>query len=62
MLIIIVTNCFITNIWIIGSVSNVAGFTDVNNWLLLSIQLVYIILAMLIGGNIYRKTDLYKLN
>ncbi|WP_187999353.1 hypothetical protein [Listeria marthii] len=61
-LIIIVTNCFITNIWIIGSVSNVAGFTDVNNWLLLSIQLVYIILAMLIGGNIYRKTDLYKLN
>ncbi|MBC2120239.1 hypothetical protein HCB09_09365 [Listeria marthii] len=61
-LIIIVTNCFITNFWIIGSVSNVAGFTDVNNWLLLSIQLGYIILAMLIGGNIYRKTDLYKLN
>lgn len=61
-LIIIVTNCFLTNYWIIGSVSNIAGFTDVNNWLLLSIQLAYIILAMLIGGNIYRKTDLYKLN
>ncbi|EAA0092504.1 hypothetical protein K9J90_001574 [Listeria innocua] len=61
-LVIIVTNCFITNSWIIGSVSNVAGFTDVNNWLLFSIQLVYIILAILIGGNIYRKTDLYKLN
>ncbi|EPM3046903.1 hypothetical protein ACTKQT_001539 [Listeria monocytogenes] len=61
-LIIIVTNCFITNFWIIGSVSNVAGFAEANNWLLLSIQLVYIILVMLIGGNIYRKTDLYKLN
>ncbi|WP_260445170.1 hypothetical protein [Listeria cossartiae] len=61
-LIIIVTNCFITNFWIIGSVSNIAGFADVNNWLLLSIQLVYIVLAVLIGGNIYRKTDLYKLN
>ncbi|MBC1742339.1 hypothetical protein HCA06_04520 [Listeria welshimeri] len=61
-LIIIVTNCFITNSWIIGSISNVAGFTDVNNWLLFSIQLVYIFLAILIGGNIYRKTDLYKLN
>ncbi|EAF5665830.1 hypothetical protein ACKTFP_001863 [Listeria innocua] len=61
-LIIIVTNCFITNSWIIGSISNVAGFTDVNNWLLFSIQLGYIILAILIGGNIYRKTDLYKLN
>ncbi|MDT0003878.1 hypothetical protein QJV14_11735 [Listeria cossartiae subsp. cayugensis] len=61
-LIIIVTNCFITNFWIIGSVSNVAGFADVENWLLLSIQLVYIVLAVLIGGNIYRKTDLYKLN
>ncbi|MDP8581587.1 hypothetical protein RAN38_02480 [Listeria innocua] len=61
-LVIIVTNCFITNSWIIGSISNVAGFTDANNWLLFSIQLVYIILAILIGGNIYRKTDLYKLN
>ncbi|MBC1544557.1 hypothetical protein [Listeria cossartiae] len=61
-LIIIVTNCFITNFWIIGSVSNIAGFADGNNWLLLSIQLVYIVLAVLIGGNIYRKTDLYKLN
>ncbi|MBC1568326.1 hypothetical protein HCJ20_05280 [Listeria sp. FSL L7-1425] len=61
-LVIIVTNCFITNFWIIGSVSNIAGFADVNNWLLLSIQLVYIVLAVLIGGNIYRKTDLYKLN
>lgn len=61
-LVIIVTNCFITNFWIIGSVSNVAGFADVNNWLLFSIQLGYIILAILIGGNIYRKTDLYKLN
>ncbi|MCD2223523.1 hypothetical protein LAX75_02360 [Listeria cossartiae] len=61
-LIIIVTNCFITNFWIIGSVSNVAGFADVENWLLLSIQLVYVVLAVLIGGNIYRKTDLYKLN
>ncbi|MBC1571464.1 hypothetical protein HCJ25_07285 [Listeria sp. FSL L7-1426] len=61
-LVIIVTNCFITNFWIIGSVSNVAVFADVENWLLLSIQLVYIVLAVLIGGNIYRKTDLYKLN
>lgn len=61
-LIIIVTNCFITNYWIIGSVSNIAGFADVENWLLLSIQLAYIILTILIGGNIYRKTDLYKLN
>lgn len=61
-LVIIVTNCFMTNFWIIGSVSNVAGFADVENWLLLSIQLGYIVLAVLIGGNIYRKTDLYKLN
>ncbi|MBC1472019.1 hypothetical protein HB843_09015 [Listeria seeligeri] len=61
-LVIIIINCFTLNYWNIGSSSNVVKFVEADNWLIIGIQFVYIILAMFIGGNIYRKTDLYKLN
>lgn len=61
-LVMIIINCFVTNYWIIGSTSNIAKFVDVNNWLVISIPFMYLLLATIMGVIIYQKTDLYKLN